>query len=177
MEKWDAYDAMGDRLPHTLVRGEKVPLGEYHLVVHIWYRNAAGQILIQRRALSRELAPGLWAATGGSALAGESIREALLRESQEEMGICPDVSSCAHVLTYTTPDSHTAVYLVPYNGTVEELVLQEEEVMDARFVTVAELSAMIGDKHHFWQYRYLPLLVQYLREHPVDGACAACAPI
>ena len=61
MEKWDAYDAMGRLTGEVLVRDEPIPEGLYHLVAHIWYRNKKGELLVQRRALSRPLAPGLWA--------------------------------------------------------------------------------------------------------------------
>ena len=32
MELWDAYNEKGERVPGTLVRGEPVPKGLYHLV-------------------------------------------------------------------------------------------------------------------------------------------------
>lgn len=169
MELWDAYDAMGRKTGEILVRGEKVPAGLYHLVAHIWYRNKKGELLVQRRALERELAPGLWACTGGSATRGEDIEAALIRESREEMGITPDLSSAMHVLSYTTADCYTRVYIVPFDGDVSDLTLQKEEVMDAKWITVQELESLIGKGDVFWQYRYLDLLVRFLREHPVDG--------
>lgn len=171
MELWDAYDAMGRKTGGTLVRGEKVPAGLYHLVVHIWYRNKKGELLVQRRALSRAM-PGLWACTGGSALQGEDSEAALLRESREEMGIEPELSRAARVLSYTTADTLTDVYLVPYEGDAAQLRLQEEEVMDAKWISPEELAACIGKDDVFWQYRYLELLMRFLKEHP---PCAEAA--
>ncbi len=177
MELWDAYDAMENKLDRTLVRGEKIPEGLYHLVAHIWYRNGAGEILVQRRALDRELAPGLWAATGGSALQGETIAQAIVRESNEEMGIDPDLSRSAHILSYSTIDAHTKVYLVPFEGEAGDLHLQKEEVMDAKWISVDELESLIGRPEIFWQYRYLHLLVRYLRENPVFGGKSEESPV
>lgn len=174
MELWDAYDAMGRLTGKTLVRGEEIPEGLYHLVAHIWYRNQEGDLLVQRRALSRELAPGLWACTGGSALRGEDIEAALRRESMEEMGIDPELGGAMRVLSYTTKDAITEVYIVPFDGEISDLRLQEEEVMDAKWMSQEELAECIGRPEKFWQYRYLELLLRFLREHPVRGEEENC---
>ena len=173
MEKWDAYDAMGRLTGDVLVRDEPIPEGLYHLVAHIWYRNKKGELLVQRRALSRPLAPGLWACTGGSALKGEDIELALRRESMEEMGIEPDLEHSMHVLTYNTKDAITRVYIVPWEGDAKTLKLQDEEVMDAKWISRDELEALIGKGDIFWQYRYLDLLVRFLKEHPAAEEAAA----
>lgn len=177
MELWDAYDALGRRTGETLVRGEQVPRGRYHLVVHIWYQNEHGDLLVQRRALSRELAPGIWACTGGSAIRGETIEQALVRESNEEMGIDPDVEKSVRVLSYTQVDAITHVFLVPYTGDAKSLRLQEEEVMDAKWISQEELRACIGRPEYFWQYRYLDLLLMYLQENPATGEPAQLSPV
>lgn len=177
MELWDAYDAMGRKTGGTLVRGQEIPQGLYHLVVHIWYRNGKGELLVQRRALSRELAPGLWACTGGSAVQGEGIEEALVRESNEEVGINPNLSRSVQALSYTTRDSITQVYIVPYEGDPKQLRLQEEEVMDAKWITPQQLRGLIGRPEIFWQYRYLEMLLRFLEENPADGKEAACSPV
>ncbi len=162
MELWDAYDKHGRKTGETLVRGEDVPAGRWHLGVHIWYRNRKGDLLIQRRALRKHAAPGLWACSGGSALKGEASEQALVRESREEMGITPDVERSVRFLTYMSEDCITDVYVVPWDGALSHLRLQEEEVMDAKWVTLDEMRAMIGQETVFWQYRYLTMLVRFL---------------
>ena len=42
MELWDAYDVRGNSLEHTLIRGEEVPAGEYHLGAESYVRRYAG---------------------------------------------------------------------------------------------------------------------------------------
>lgn len=44
MELWDAYDVRGNSLEHTLIRGEEVPAGEYHLVADILVRHTDRQL-------------------------------------------------------------------------------------------------------------------------------------
>ena len=86
MEIWDLYDA-GRRIIGEHVRGEPLPGGGYHLVVHVWIRSGEGRYLIAQRAASRPTYPLQWECPGGSALKGESSLEAALREVREEVGV------------------------------------------------------------------------------------------
>lgn len=73
MELWDAYDAHLNNIDgQTLVRGEKIPKGLYHLVCEIIVRHQDGMYLLTQRD-ERKNFGGMWEATvGGSALKGES---------------------------------------------------------------------------------------------------------
>ena len=63
MEKWDLLDGDGRPLGQTLVRGDKLRPGQYHLVVHIWVEDSKGRLLIQKRAPHLKLMPDTWAVT------------------------------------------------------------------------------------------------------------------
>ena len=73
MEMWDAYDKDFRQVPGvTLVRGEKIPAGLYHLVCDVLVRHADGSYLLMQRD-RRKSYGGMWEATaGGSALRGET---------------------------------------------------------------------------------------------------------
>ena len=45
--------------------------------------------------------------------------------------------------------------------------------MDAKWISRDELEALIGKGDIFWQYRYLDLLVRFLKEHPAAEEAAA----
>lgn len=47
-EIWDLYDAKGQKTGKTMIRGQEVPPGLYHIGVHIWPLNANGEFLVQR---------------------------------------------------------------------------------------------------------------------------------
>ena len=68
MEIWDAYDADRRKTGGTLIRGEKIPEGCYHLVVEACVMNAAGELLIQRRADDKPLFPVIDQIPGKSGL-------------------------------------------------------------------------------------------------------------
>ena len=38
-EIWDLYDGCGEKTGRTMVRGEAIPTGFYHIGVHIWPMN------------------------------------------------------------------------------------------------------------------------------------------
>ena len=86
-EIWDLYDGDGKLTGQKLVRGEEIPQGLYHIGVHIWPINHSGSFLIQKRADNVQWKPGIWAATGGSAISGEDPLTAAMRELREELGV------------------------------------------------------------------------------------------
>ena len=90
MERWDLRDGEGNPTGETMERGEHLKPGQYHLVVHIWIIDGQGRLLIQKRAAHLKLMPDIWAATGGSAVAGEDSHTAAARELREELGIETD---------------------------------------------------------------------------------------
>ena len=51
-EIWDRYDGNGQKTGRTMVRGEDVPAGLYHLGVHIWPMNSRGEFLVQKRSMT-----------------------------------------------------------------------------------------------------------------------------
>ncbi|MEO0470552.1 MAG: GNAT family N-acetyltransferase [Bacteroidota bacterium] len=85
-EQWDLYDEAGNLTGEKLYRGQPMPEGRFHLVVHFWMRNAKGQFMIQKRSERTQNKQGFWAATGGSATSGDDSRTALQRELLEELG-------------------------------------------------------------------------------------------
>ncbi|MCR5376712.1 MAG: NUDIX domain-containing protein [Lachnospiraceae bacterium] len=59
-----------------------MPEDGYHLVVHIWIRNAAGQYLMTQRSANKKTFPLAWECVGGSVVKGE---ESLAEASTDEV--------------------------------------------------------------------------------------------
>ena len=95
MELWDAYDKDFQKIAgKTLVRGELIPQGLYHLVCDIIVRHADGAYLLMQRD-PRKPWGGMWEATaGGSALAGETPLECAARELREVAHGHPPSNTC-----------------------------------------------------------------------------------
>ena len=94
MELWDAYNRDFKKIQGiTLIRGEAIPEGFFHLVCDIIVRRSNGSYLIMQRDKRKHLG-GMWEATaGGSALQGEDALTCARRELHEETGICQFSSS------------------------------------------------------------------------------------
>jgi isopentenyldiphosphate isomerase len=59
-----------------------------HRVIHILVFNSAGQLLLQKRSLSKDIQPGKWdTSVGGHLAVGETFEEAACREMKEELSI------------------------------------------------------------------------------------------
>ncbi len=151
MERWDLLDENGDLTGRTMIRGANMRAGQYHLVVHIWIVDSRGRILLQRRADTRRLMPGMWAATGGSAIMGEDSETAARRELLEELGIATTPGEMTLVKRLRRRNAFTDVWLLKRDVDDAELCLQTEEVAEIRWVTEQELRVMIvkGDFHNY----------------------------
>lgn len=88
MELWDAYRKDGSMAGITLVRGQPIPKGLYHLVCEVLVRHTDGSYLCMKRSLQKPNYPSYWEATaGGSALKGETALQSVERELWEETGL------------------------------------------------------------------------------------------
>ena len=151
MEEWDLYDHEGHLLGRTIRRGERLRSGECHLVVHVWIVNSAGRLLIQRRSPRLRLMPNVWAATGGSAVAGEDSLTAVQRELREELGVSLPPEEFHFLGRLNRRNSLCDIWLVQRDIPVPDLRLQREEVAEARWVTQEQLWEMVKDGrfHHY----------------------------
>ena len=87
MEKWDLYTRNRELTGREQIRGEAIPEGFYHLVVHVWLKNKQGQYLISKRSADRPTYPLFWECTGCSVLLGETSLHGAAREVKEEVGV------------------------------------------------------------------------------------------
>ena len=83
---WDLFNRNRVWVRNHHKRGDMIPDGLYHIVVHSWVMDYYGNFLISQRQKGRtdEL---MWERTGGSVLEGESSIEGAKREVGEELGI------------------------------------------------------------------------------------------
>lgn len=72
-EIWDLYTANRELLGRDHVRGKQLPVDGYHLVVHVWIRNAKGEYLISQRAANRPTNPLKWECVGGAVIKGKIV--------------------------------------------------------------------------------------------------------
>ena len=159
MERWDLYDNNRHLTGEVLERGQPIPAGRYHLVVHVIVFDHAGRMLIQQRQPFKEGWPNLWDVTvGGSAVAGETSVQAAQRELAEELGLSLELAAPPDLTIYYN-EGFDDVYLVTREVDLASLTLQYEEVQAVRWATEKEILQML-DEGTFPPYRrsYLELL-------------------
>ena len=145
MELWSAYDKNFDLIENlTLVRGEPIPDGVYHLVADVLVRHADGTYLLMRRD-PRKAYGGMWEATaGGSALQGETPLECAQRELFEETGIASE--SLTEVGRVVSRDTIYVEFLCVTDCDKSSVRLQEGETAAFRWVSARELVSMKRDE-------------------------------
>ncbi|EKC8269843.1 NUDIX domain-containing protein [Listeria monocytogenes] len=143
MEEWDLLNENRELTGKTHIRGEKLAPGELHMVIHVCIFNEKGQLLIQKRQKDKEGWPNYWdLSTAGSAIKGETSRQAAEREVQEELGIMIDLSGTRAKFSYHFEEDFDDYWFITKDVQLSDLTLQKEEVADARFVTKEELEAL-----------------------------------
>lgn len=147
MEIWDAYDRNLEKIEGmTLIRGEKIPEGVYHLVCDVIVRHTDGEYLLMQRD-SRKHYGGMWEATaGGSALQGESPFDCAIRELREETGIRAEYLEEVGRVRAAGRNAIYCEFLCITDCKKDSIILQEGETAAYQWVTQDELLSMKRDE-------------------------------
>jgi len=162
MEVLDIYNKYRQKTGRTIERGAPMEEGDYHLVVHVWIINDKGEFLIQKRQPWKIGWPNMWdCSAAGSAILGETSKEAAIRETKEEIGIDLNISKADILLTVKFSRGFDDIWLVRQNVDSKDLKLQYEEVADAKWVSYKEIKEMV-QRGEFIKYHYLDILYQMI---------------
>jgi isopentenyldiphosphate isomerase len=128
-------------LPRSEIHGNPSLM---HRVVHVLVFNDKEDILLQKRSMSKDVAPGKWdTSVGGHVNSGETLEEAVKREMEEELGI----SECNLEFLYTYIHSNdyeselVYTYSCTYNGKIR---FQEDEIDEVRPWSLIEIEENSG---------------------------------
>ena len=144
MEKWNLYTIDRVITNRVITRGDDIPKNLYHLVVHVCIFNAKNQMLIQQRQTFKKGWPNMWDVTvGGSAMIGESSRQAAMREVAEELGLKIDLKNTPPVITKYFSEGFDDIYILEKEIDISNLILQYEEVQAVKWVGFEEILDMI----------------------------------
>lgn len=149
MELWDLYNERRELTGRDHIRGEEIPQGFYHLVVHIWIRNSKGEYLISQRSADRPTFPLMWECVGGSVTKGEDSLTGALRETQEEVGLTlsPEdgklmYSVVRRVVNGVRFSDILDVWLFKYDGPVSLEQATTQEVAQTAWMTKAQIKGL-----------------------------------
>ncbi len=146
MELWDVYDIDRQLTGKTAVRGEGLPQGGFHLVVHICVIGSDGRMLIQQRQPFKKGFSNLWDVTaGGSAVAGENSRQAAQRELFEEVGVEFCFEGLRPHFSVSFDEGFDDWYVIFADPDISALRLQYEEVQAVKWASLEEITALIDE--------------------------------
>lgn len=137
IEKRDLYNENRDLIDKTIYKDEDIPDGYYILVVIVVILNNENKYLIQKTSKAKG---GEWALTGGHPKTGESSLEGIKNEIKEELGI----TAINPILFKQVKDKQVFgdLYYLKQDINMNEIILQEEEVSNVKFVTKEEIDEL-----------------------------------
>jgi isopentenyldiphosphate isomerase len=149
-ELFDIYDANRNFLGKSEKRDKyHFKAGEYHIVTDAFIFNSNGQLLLTRRSPNKK-GGLLWEGTGGSVLAGEKSEDAILREIREELGLQIKKEEIILFKSIRKDEEKSPrfkdLWILKKDIKISDLILQEEEVVDAKWVYIEEFKKMMHDK-------------------------------
>jgi len=149
----DVLDENGNKTGLTKPRSAIHRDGDWHRAVHIWVINNKGEILLQRRAPSKDSYPDFWdISVGGHLQAGDDLLLAAVREIKEEIGLDISSSDLQFIQEYRSSErphpgflnnSFYSLYLVRTNKTLADMTRQESEISELKFVPFSKFKTMV----------------------------------
>jgi isopentenyl-diphosphate delta-isomerase type 1 len=115
-----------------------------HPVVHALVFNSDGELILQKRSMTKDIQPGKWdTSVGGHINPGETNIEAVIREADEELGIKKTEFEKIYQYIMTTDVERELVYSFKciYTKTFN---FNKEEIDEIRFFSKAEIDTLIG---------------------------------
>lgn len=98
-------------------------------------------MLVLKRAPGMSYKPGTWDLPGGHLVIGELFEECVAREIQEETGLTVTIERLLGIHNSIGPYLQ-AIYACAIDGPRREIVLRPYEHIEARWVTLSELSGL-----------------------------------
>ncbi len=115
-----------------------------HRVVHVLVFNEKGDILLQKRSMNKDVAPGKWdTSVGGHVNPGEDLLGSAMREMEEELGIKGKDLEYLYSYVHTNPyeTEHVTTFGVVHNGPV---TFNREEIEEVRFWSIDDIKESLG---------------------------------
>lgn len=146
----DILTPEGKPIGKTALKSEAHKNGWFHATVHIWLFTSDDKILLQKRAMTKKVFPGLWdISVAGHIGAGETILVAAQREVFEEIGLKLQekdfikIGTRIHQVKHLNgiiDNEHHHVFIAELKAPLSTLKIQEEEVDDIKLFNLKVLK-------------------------------------
>jgi len=134
----DILTPEGKSTGKTALKSEAHKNGWFHATAHIWFFTSDKRILLQKRALTKKVFPGIWdISVAGHIGAGEEVLDGAKREVFEEIGLILEdkdfikIGTRIHQVNHENgiqDNEHHHVFIAELKTPISELTMQPEEV-------------------------------------------------
>jgi isopentenyldiphosphate isomerase/intracellular septation protein A len=130
------------RAPRSVCHDGKSKL--LHPVVHLHLFNREGKLYLQKRSLKKDIQPGRWdTSVGGHIVPGESVEDALRRETSEEIGLKNIVPQFIHRYVWESPREKELVF--SFLTVSDDMpVTNPDEIDEGRYWAYDEINRSMG---------------------------------
>jgi isopentenyldiphosphate isomerase len=149
-ELLDILTLEGKSTGKTALKSEAHKNGWFHATVHIWLFTSDEKILLQKRAMTKKVFPGLWdISVTGHISAGEEILTSAKREIFEEIGLevqdkdLIKIGTRVHQVSHKNgiqDNEHHHVFIAELKVPLSTLIIQKEEVEDIKLFDLSTLK-------------------------------------
>ncbi len=116
-----------------------------HGVIHVLVFNNAGDVLLQKRSINKEIQPEKWdTSVGGHIKCRETLEEALHRETEEEIGISNVVFEKLYdyIMVSDVEREFVTTFRCFWDGPIS---FQKSEIEKVKFFSTDEIESNIGN--------------------------------
>lgn len=136
--------------------------GHYHNTAHIWFYTNNGEVLLSQRSAKKDICPLMWdVSVAGHIDAGETAKQAAVRETKEEIGYEISESDLKWIGVFECFQSYDNgikdnefhnTFIAELNVPLSGLSPQVEEVEALKLISLSEFERLIkniGEDNHF----------------------------
>jgi isopentenyl-diphosphate delta-isomerase len=177
----DILTPEGKSTGKTALKSEAHKKGWFHATAHIWFFTSDEKILLQKRALTKKVFPGIWdISVAGHIGAGEEVLEGAKREVFEEIGLILEdkdfikIGTRIHQVNHENgiqDNEHHHVFIAELKTPISELTMQPEEVAglelwDLKVLKETKnLENVLLPRFHEYYVSVYNKIISYLKEN------------